>query len=980
MRRVKFAVVAIGSLLGAIGCRAEPGSAGQPGLEPAGKPAQWQAKPAPKEWDIFNTAAQPDGTPAKRSVVEIYLARLAPQIERDGGLKANGELDGRLGNAGLTSLGTLTLLGAGYTSTDGKFSKAVAVGVAAIEKLQKDDGRLADDLLNHTLACLALSENWGMTRESNKGPAQKAVDYLARQQAGDGGFPARAGGKESDATVSILAAMSLKSAMVNKFKLDSGTVRKLAGYFDKRIDEKSGLVLGTDGRPDRALISGTAMALQFLGVAQGDKRVNRLADALLAGPPDPAQPDFLTWYWGQLVCFEIGGERWKAWQERCRPCLLAFAYERTDIPAAGAPGDPYAMAMLAQTINVYYRYLPIYARSSPAPDGAPKKVSDFSLEDFSDEIRRLAAEALAVPVEKLNPATPLMGEDNDADDLDMAEIVMAGEDAFDVTIHDDDMGKSLKPQGKLAVEDLARYVFVQLKRQEEAKTLGVRETRLGTFPGSVVNTILSKDGGRVAFVVRRDAKWSAVLDGKPGAEYDGIMDGNPVFSPDGKRVAYVATKGEKRLVVLDGQEGPEFDGVGAGQPVFSSDGKRLAYAAGRDGKWVVVIDGQLSQPFDGLAAGSPVLSPDGRRAAYMARNGSKWLAVLDGKPGPEYDGALRGSPIFSPDGKRLAYAAKRGNKWLVVLDGKPGPEFDGIAFDDPIFSPDSRRTAYSAKRGDKWVIVLDGQPGPEYDGIAGAVFSPDGKRFAHGALRGDKYVVVVDGQPGPGFDGIVEHSLLFSPDSKHLAYGAFRGDKRVAVLDGQPGPEVDAIAGHFTFGPDGNSLVYGALKGNRWFVVSGGKAGEEFDAIGGPLVYSPDGKRLAYAAMRGDKWVVVLDGQPGPEFGGIVEDTIVFSPDGKRLAYAAKKDDKCVLVLDGQPGLEFAGERPVFSPDGRHLAYVAIRAGAWVVALDGQPGPSYDKVLTGCPIFLPDGTLEFLAFRDMVLYRVAQAVKSGAGK
>ena len=46
-----------------------------------------------------------------------------------------------------------------------------------------------------------------------------------------------------------------------------------------------------------------------------------------------------------------------------------------------------------------------------------------------------------------------------------------------------------------------------------------------------------------------------IVDGQPGAEYDGIEI--PVFSPDGKRVAYAAQKGDKSLVVIDSLPGPE---------------------------------------------------------------------------------------------------------------------------------------------------------------------------------------------------------------------------------------------------------------------------------------------------------------------------------------------------------------------------------------------------------------------------------------
>jgi len=61
----------------------------------------------------------------------------------------------------------------------------------------------------------------------------------------------------------------------------------------------------------------------------------------------------------------------------------------------------------------------------------------------------------------------------------------------------------------------------------------------------------------------------AVVDGKAGAEYDGIDA--LIFSPDSKRMAFQAMKGEKWLAVVDGQAGTEYDGIGT--LIFSPDSK-----------------------------------------------------------------------------------------------------------------------------------------------------------------------------------------------------------------------------------------------------------------------------------------------------------------------------------------------------------------------------------------------------------------------
>ncbi len=84
--------------------------------------------------------------------------------------------------------------------------------------------------------------------------------------------------------------------------------------------------------------------------------------------------------------------------------------------------------------------------------------------------------------------------------------------------------------------------------------------------------------------------------------------------------------------------------------------------------------------------------------------------------------------------------------------------------------------------------------------------------------------------------------------------------------------------------------------------------------------------------------------------------------------------EKVVLVVDDRPvetgywGLS----HPVFSPDGRHVAYKGSGTdGAWeCVVVDGQPGPRYEALGPRPPVFHGDGTLEYLAFGDGVVYRV----------
>jgi Tol biopolymer transport system component len=190
--------------------------------------------------------------------------------------------------------------------------------------------------------------------------------------------------------------------------------------------------------------------------------------------------------------------------------------------------------------------------------------------------------------------------------------------------------------------------------------------------------------------------------------------------------------------------------------------------------------------------------------------------------------------------------------------------------------------------------------------------------------------------------------LLFSPDSQHLAYAAEvwkeRRGKRFVVLDGEPGPEHEGV---------------------------------------GMLVFSPDSKHLAYQAMgpRSGEWAVVLDGEPGPKYRYV--GAPVFSPDGRHLAYCAQfAHSGDVVVVDGQQGPVYSQvSQPAFSPESQHLAYWACwwAGGRYkaAVVLDGCLSPECDAVLGHKCLFRRDGTLEFLALKDGVVWRVRRQVGGG---
>ena len=88
---------------------------------------------------------------------------------------------------------------------------------------------------------------------------------------------------------------------------------------------------------------------------------------------------FYYWYYGTLGMFQMGGDQWKKWNEALKPTLvnnqckgpLPLSGEVTDKDGSWDPNGSYidkyggrvfTTAVGALTLEVYYRYLPMYTK------------------------------------------------------------------------------------------------------------------------------------------------------------------------------------------------------------------------------------------------------------------------------------------------------------------------------------------------------------------------------------------------------------------------------------------------------------------------------------------------------------------------------------------------------------------------------------------------------------------------------------------
>ena len=121
-----------------------------------------------------------------------------------------------------------------------------------------------------------------------------------------------------------------------------------------------------------------------MGVPPGDAMLQRQAEMLTRELPrwepnsterDPQEPYY--WYYGTLAMFQTGGRYWQLWNEALKPTLINN--QRRGGPLDGSANDVdgswdatmgwgrtggrvYHTAINALSLEVYYRYLPMYTK------------------------------------------------------------------------------------------------------------------------------------------------------------------------------------------------------------------------------------------------------------------------------------------------------------------------------------------------------------------------------------------------------------------------------------------------------------------------------------------------------------------------------------------------------------------------------------------------------------------------------------------
>ncbi|RLS34197.1 MAG: hypothetical protein DWH81_15800 [Planctomycetota bacterium] len=300
---------------------------------------------------------------------------------------------GRNADTGLTALAILAFLGKQNTLEEGQYSENVTRALRWLiyqqgKSPQNIDGYLGGNaaevagVYSHAMATFAIAEAYAMTKDPEQSrfllePLQKAIRFTLACQLEDGGWRYKRG-QQGGGDMSIFGwhLMSLKSAQAAGMEIPLANRQKMILFLQQRGQGRAG-GLASYRRNESPTVAMTAESLfckQMLGLPREHPSCDEAVKFLLTNPPTRQSMNLYSWYYSTLALYQYGGDAWEQWNSRLRDLLIAEQVTTGEFAGSWEPRDQwggyggriYATTFATLTLEVYYRYLPLYRTTAPA--------------------------------------------------------------------------------------------------------------------------------------------------------------------------------------------------------------------------------------------------------------------------------------------------------------------------------------------------------------------------------------------------------------------------------------------------------------------------------------------------------------------------------------------------------------------------------------------------------------------------------------
>jgi hypothetical protein len=331
------------------------------------------------------------GTPASEESVALALEWIVKHQLPDGGWSFDhtrgpgdfrdspdpGELTEA--RAGATALALLPLLGAGHTHQTGKYKEVVGKGLEFLIKRARRGGKNGISYLepggtmySHGLVAIVFGEAFAMSKDPELGRyAQGTLWYIEHAQDPIGGGWRYKPREQGDTSAVGWQLMALKSGKISGLNISPKTY-KLAEKFLDSVSTSGGAYYGYTQPPNRKTADArTAVGLLCRMYMGWDKNVPGMVDGVAAiASKGPSEKDMYYNYYATQTLKHIGGRQWNDWNNEMRDYLIKTQEKGQDAQAGSwhfetghasqKGGRLYTTSLACMTLEVYYRYLPLY--------------------------------------------------------------------------------------------------------------------------------------------------------------------------------------------------------------------------------------------------------------------------------------------------------------------------------------------------------------------------------------------------------------------------------------------------------------------------------------------------------------------------------------------------------------------------------------------------------------------------------------------
>ena len=373
-------------------------------------PAQYQLRSKEQRQQALQ---QFGGTIGSEAAVDLALKWLASTQNADGYWdgdaygagkgsvdgEVNREFSGRDADTGLTALSVLAFMGKQNTLEEGDYSENVTRALHWLvdqqgKNVQNIDGYLGGHgseiagMYSHAIATFAIAEAYAMTKDHAQAefllePLRQAVGFTLLCQLDDGGWRYLRNQQDGgDMSIFGWQVMALKSAQAAGVEIPRKAREKMILFLQQRGLGKSGGLAAyrVTGPPSVAMTAESLFCKQMLGLSREHPSCDEAVTFLLANPPRRQSLNLYTWYYSTLAMYQYGGEQWDRWNVPLRDLLISEQVTTGPFVGSWEPRDQwggyggriYSTAIATLTLEVYYRYLPLYRTTAPAASVEPQ--------------------------------------------------------------------------------------------------------------------------------------------------------------------------------------------------------------------------------------------------------------------------------------------------------------------------------------------------------------------------------------------------------------------------------------------------------------------------------------------------------------------------------------------------------------------------------------------------------------------------------